>query len=806
MVAKRHFLLAMLFLFIPVWAYGQGVLVDVRPDHHFRLPRPRIWPPYPVPRRRPMPPSSYQIEKLAVHANVDGQVARVQVSQSFVNTGSRQMEVSFVFPLPYDGAIDRLTLLIDGKEYAAKLLDADEARRIYEGYVRRNRDPALLEWIGTGMFKTSVFPVPAGARRTVSLRYTQLCRKTDGLTEWLFPLTTARYTSKPIDTVSFDVTIKSQVPIKSVYSPTHEIHIKRPANRTAHVTWTRDHDVPAQDFRLLYDVGDQAVAASVLSYRPDTDDEGYFLLLVSPEIKAAAKKQPAKKTVVFVVDKSGSMSGKKIEQAKGALKFVLNNLNEGDLFNIIAYDSEVASFQPELQRLSDRTRRKALGFVEGLYAGGSTNIDGALATALTQLQDRKRPSYLVFLTDGLPTAGERNETKIVANADRHNKVHARMFTFGVGYDVNSRLLDKLARTCFGQSQYVRPNEDIEAQVAQLYRQISAPVLVDMKIKFVTQKGEKAAATPVSRIYPKDVYDLFAGNQLVLAGRYKRAGKVRILITGTVDGKPRKYEFNGKFVKHSTDQAKAFVEKLWAIRRIGEIIDEIDLHGKNRELIDELVALATRHGILTPYTSFLADDQVNVRDLAQGRRRAGVALNELSDTSGASAFFQRKAKGSLQRANAPMSSSSLDSFGMPGSSGLGMAAPPTQGPAGGAMRGRALGSGGMMGSGGMGGGPGGSARGGMMPGMGMGRPDADQPAPRKKVLHIGAKTFFWRNNRWEDSVLTEKLIKAMRKIESFSDAYFKLINQRGRSVAKYFAVDQPLIVVLDGIAYSLSATP
>ncbi len=774
---------------VPVAAWGQGVLVDMHPEHHFRLPRPPIWPPFPRPRPRPPLPSSYRIEKLAVHATITGQVAKVQVSQSFVNTGSRQLEVAFVFPLPYDGAVDRLTLLVNGKEYAAKLLPADEARRIYEGYVRRNRDPALLEWLGTGMFKTSVFPIPPGERRTVSLRYTQVCRKVAGLTDWLFPLRTAHYTSKPVDSITFDVTIKSPVAIKSVYSPTQELNVQRPSRTVARVTWKRKHIVPREDFRLLYDVGDRAVSASLLSYRPDRDKEGYFLLFVSPDIKPVDKKTP-RKTVLFVVDKSGSMSGKKIEQAKGALKFVLNHLNQGDLFNIIAYDSEVESFRPELQRFSKTTRRAALEFVEGLYAGGSTNIDAAVSTALSQLHDKKQPTYIVFLTDGLPTAGERNETKIVANARKKNSVRARIFTFGVGYDVNSRLLDKLARSCFGQSQYVRPNEDIEAQVARLYQRIGAPVLVDVKIRFTLAKHGNKAGKPVDRVYPKDVYDLFAGDQLVLAGRYKRPGKVHVKITGKIDGKPQSFECDGKFVKHSADQSNAFVEKLWALRRIGEIIDEIDLHGRNQELIDELVALATKHGILTPYTAFLADDQVDVRDVAKGRRLAERALEALSQTTGQSAFFQRLAKGNLQRANSPLPSASMDAMGMampntaPQTARGGQAAPPMM------QSNLPMGIRKSM------------ARPGMPAAGSAGRPTARAPR-HTKVLHIGAKTFFWRNGRWEDSVLTDEQLKTLKKIEPFGDTYFKLIDSYGKTIARYAAVDEPLIVVLDGKAYYLT---
>ena len=219
-------LLALALILVPVVASAQGLLVDNRPDHPFRLPRPIII--HPHPRPRPIPPQSYKIQELQVDTTVTDQVAKVQVSQSFVNTGSRQMEVSFIFPLPYDGAVDSMTFMVDGKEYPAQLLNAKDARRVYEGYVRRNQDPALLEWMGTGMFKTSVFPVPPGAKRTVTMRYSQVCRKTYGLTEWLFPLSTAKYTSHPVEKVAVNVTLQSKVAIKNIYSPTHSVEIKRP--------------------------------------------------------------------------------------------------------------------------------------------------------------------------------------------------------------------------------------------------------------------------------------------------------------------------------------------------------------------------------------------------------------------------------------------------------------------------------------------------------------------------------------------------------------------------------------------------
>ncbi len=759
---------------LPALVWGQGLLVDIEPGHPYRLPRPPIFPhPMPWPRPPvPEPPASYKIQELAVQATVTDQVAKVQVSQSFVNTGSRQMEVSFIFPLPYDGAVDQMTFMVDGKEYEAKLLNADEARRLYEAYIRRNQDPALLEWLGTGMFKTSVFPVPPGAKRTVTLRYSQVCRKTEGLTEWLFPLSTAKYTSHPVEKITIDVTIQSQAPIKNLYSPTHSIELKRPGDNTARVAFAGSNEIPSSDFRLMYDVGGEPVGASVLSYRPDTNDEGYFLLLVSPDIQRATTSSLAK-TVVFVVDRSGSMSGPKIEQAKGALKFVLNNLQENDLFNIIAYDSTVESFRPELQRYTAQTRSEAIGFVEGIYAGGSTNIDGALQAALTQLQDAGRPTYVVFLTDGLPTAGERREPQIIANAKANNKVRARIFVFGVGYDVNSRLLDKMARECFGQSQYVLPNEDIEAHVAKLYARIGAPILVDLKVDFHLENMPVERGPAVSRVYPKNEIDLFAGDQLVLVGRYKQPGDAQVTIRGRVDGQEQSFDFPAKFVEKSLDDTHAFIEKLWAVRRVGEIIDQIDLNGKNQELVNELVALATRHGILTPYTSFLADETANIRDLAGVRLQAGAALDALRTESGAYGVGQRVVKGSLQSASQAGSGYALDmAFSRGGAAMRGA-------PAGGAAY------------------PSSPPSAGALPGLGAA---AESSPVVTTVINVGSKTFFQRNGRWEDSALSDRQIQERKQIERYSDEYFALTKQYGNEVAKYLALEGQVLVLLGDQAY------
>ncbi|HEY2413685.1 MAG TPA: hypothetical protein VGI40_15655, partial [Pirellulaceae bacterium] len=480
-----------------------------------------------------------------------------------------------------------------------------------------------------------------------------------------------------------------------------------------------------------------------------------------------------------------------------ALKFVLNNLRSGDTFNIVAYDSTVESFRPELQKYDEETRKSALGFVEGLFAGGSTNIDGALTTALAMIRDDSRPNFVLFLTDGLPTVGERNEIKIATNARQNNKLHARLINFGVGYDVNSRLLDRLSRDNFGQSEYVRPDEDIEAHVSSVYGKLAAPVLIDAKVKIdIEGAGEYGG---VSRVYPKEVHDLFAGEQLVLVGRYKKSGDAKVTVTGKIGGKEQKFDFPATLTEKSSDQSFAFVEKLWAMRRIGEIIDEIDLKGKNDELVKELVALSTKHGILTPYTSFLADETAPSKQLADVRlhlEQAGRTVERLREAEGVAGFSQRSDKFNLQDAKVAQSAPA-PSFGggfaggggMPGgsSSGLRAARP-------------AAASGGFGGVG--------------LPGLTPSRAtnairdiDSDRILVADGIQNAGKETLYRRGKQWiannAKDLDPEKDTAKIQRVTRFSDDYFALVSANTPDENAILAAQQEgeeLLVRFRGQAY------
>ncbi len=611
-------------------ALAQVVIIDGR------------WPRLPMPQPVPIR-SDCKIRSVDVHADIQDQAAKVRISQVFQNPSSVPMEAQLLFPLPEGAAVSGLTLLVDGKEMTGRLMNREEARRIYEDIVRRRRDPALLEYMGRDLFQTNVFPVPPGGESTVQIRYSQLLKKDSGLIDFLLPLGTAKFSAKPVENFSVTVSISAGAPIRTVYSPTHQTDISRP-DATHAICKLNLHNVTnPDDLRLLYSTDASPVGLNVISFKPDDKEDGYFVLLATPDSRTGHAPKIAK-TMIFLCDRSGSMSGKKMEQAKAALQFLVRQLEPGDTFNVIAYDSEVESFRPELQRANPATIRTALTWVDGLSAGGGTNIDGALRTGLRMLNDASRPNYLLFLTDGQPTVGETQEARITANAVQENKVNARMFVFGVGFDVNGRLLDRLARGMRGQSVYVRPNENIEAPVSNLYAKVGSPMMTDVAVDIQLDGGT------TSRVYPRQMPDLFRGDQLVLVGRYRKGGAAKINLTGVAGGKKQAFLFPATFADTSRDETDGFVARLWAIRRIGEIIDDLDLHGHNQELVDELVALSVKHGILTPYTSFLADDHVSLSARRDNGAFAGQSVSEqINVVSGAAGFLQREQKGQYQNA-------------------------------------------------------------------------------------------------------------------------------------------------------------
>jgi Ca-activated chloride channel family protein len=582
-------------------------------------------PPHP---HDPFPPN-LSIKYHHVDIKIDNQVAQTTVDQVFINNYHRDIEGTYIFPMPEDISISKFSMFVGGEEIKGKILDRDQARQIYEDIVRRKKDPALLEYFKDGMFKASVYPIPAHGETRIKLYYSEILKANGGICGYRYTLNTEKFSHDPLQSVKLTVEINSNQPIKSIYSPSHDVRIERENDHHAKVTYVEENTRPDKDFLLYYTVSEKDVGFNLLPYE-DEDHQRFFLAMISPQVEVPADRTSSK-NIIFILDTSGSMQGEKIKQAKGALAFCLNSLNTGDRFNVIDFDDEIRSFKNSLVRAGHQNIEEALSFVDKCEAEGGTDINDALLTGLKQIEGNGEASFIIFMTDGLPTVGETDIMHILQNVKKANDSDARIFVFGVGYDVNTRLLDRLAQDNHATSDYVRPSEDIEVKVSGFYNKVSHPILTNVQLSF----GD----VEVYDVYPKELPDIFKGSQLVVLGKYKNDGQTLVTLSGFAQRTLRRLPYEVNF---SPNHKNDFIPRIWATRKIGYLIDQIRLHGEDKELVNEVVRLSKRYGIITEYTSFLvdADYRLAVRDLApQAEEKFHVILDK---ETGVGAVNQSKA--------------------------------------------------------------------------------------------------------------------------------------------------------------------
>lgn len=606
------------------------------------LPRP----PRPCPSCEPIPPRETPYLAVKYHhveVTIEDQVAVTRIDQVFVNTSKWSLEGTYVFPLPEEAAISRFDMWVNGKPVVGELYERDEARRIFEDIVRRRLDPALLEYVGRNLFQADIFPIDPGGERRIEIEYVQALPADSGLVRYVYPLSTERFSPEPLQSVAVNVEIVSDVPIRGLYSPSHPVAIERDGDNRASAGWEASDVTPDTDFALYYTVSPESLGANLLSYR-DENGDGFFALLIAPSLSAATDEVIAK-DVILVLDVSGSMEGEKLEQAKEALIYVLRHLNDGDHYNIIAFSSNVTTYAQTMQPAG--ALREAERFIGELRAVGNTDINGALLEAMA-VADEERPTIVIFLTDGLPTKGVVKTDLILNNVRQATPSSVRLFAFGVGDDVDTFLLDTLARELRGVSAYVRPGQAVDEEVGAFYAKVSTPVLADVHL---TVEG-----VSVSDIYPYPLTDVFAGQQMLVVGRYDGEGEADIELRGEVNGQSHLYRYQAEFSDAGGDD---FLPGLWATRKIGYLLNQIRLYGEDRETVDQIVQLSIRYGIITPYTSFLVEEPEAALS-EEGRR--GIAERELNAIRsapaavafGADAVGKAEAQAALEAADAPAS--------------------------------------------------------------------------------------------------------------------------------------------------------
>ena len=567
-----------------------------------------------------------RVERAASHvrADLDGRVVRYEISETYVNRGNTLGEADFLLPLPKGAAFEDLALSINGEMVTGETLGADRARTVYEEIVRRMRDPALVEWMGHGLLRTRIFPIQPGEEKRVVVRFRAVVeREGDALrVDWLG----ARRGSEAIGVQDLTLSYPDDGALGDAYSPTNVLRSARENGRRLFRT-----EVSTNAMTVLVPVRSSSAAVSLLAHAPSGED-GYALITLSPPANAARE---TPRDIVLVIDVSGSMAGRKIEQARAAGQQLLRSLTSTDRFRLIAFSSDVRSFREGWSVATGASLRAAGEYLDGLRANGGTNIQAALEEALSADTPEGRLPLVLFLTDGAPTVGETRPEAIAQRAGDLRR-QRRVFTFGIGADVNAALLEQVALQGRGTATFVRPEESVERAVGIVTERLTRPVATDVRLRI---DGARLFS-----VQPQGAIDLFAGQDLVVLARYTGAREhATLIIEGRTPDGPVHWTGHVSLPARSSDNA--FVARLWATQRVGYLSAERRRSGGDTELDGELRQLGERYGIPTELTSYLVTEPGTAG--AGGSRP--TPLNQTVVASAPVARFESARAASEQRA-------------------------------------------------------------------------------------------------------------------------------------------------------------
>ena len=778
----NHFIKALLFIIcittvlftIKEDAQSHGFYIVEKPHIHPPRPPHPPFPPHPIPPRPIHKFLPLELKEVKIAAKISDQVSQTTLEQTFYNPSNRRVEGTYIFPIPENAEIESFQMEINGKMTKGEILNAKKAKEIYEKIVRESKDPALMEYSDKAIFKIRIFPIEPKKEKKIKIKYKELLKKDGRMNAYKFPLRAEKFLTNPVNQISLKISIDSENELKSIYSPSHKIDIQRKGKKSALLSYKEKDILPENNFEILFSThqdDESSIGFDFITYKEKGNETGYYAMLISPGNWRPDSLIP--KDVIFVLDSSGSMRVKKLDQAKAAINFCLKSLNKTDQFEIIRYSTETESLFGNLKSANKKNLNLAEDFIQNIEAGGGTAIEEALLEAIKtstsrNVKDLKRPRQIIFITDGRPTIGETRTDKII---DRIIKTHhpikknTRIFSFGIGTDINTKLLDLISQKTKASTEYVLPEESIELKISRFYSKVAQPVMTNISIK-------NESSVRLSEEYPKDLPDLFKGDQLVTLGRYKINQKneknFRAFIQGSIAGKKVKFNLNEKI---NPNRDNAFIARLWATRKVGYLLEEIRLHGESEELKDTVVKLARKWGIVTPYTSYLILEDEESRGVPIARQSIGnrkvtpksnnITIQEArlirrkieaesflgfsKNETGDSAVAASRASNELKSAN--QSGAFRDAY------------KESQ--------------------------------------YGNTNHNFKQQATRR----IAGKTFFENASGWIDSLACEKSYKEEIKIKFGSDSYFNLLYQRPEN-SKWLSVGTNLQIVIDEKLYNI----
>jgi Ca-activated chloride channel family protein len=540
-----------------------------------------------------------EIKEHDAQVMINNGVAVTKVTQIFKNTENRQVEALYTFPVPKGASVANFSMWINGKEIVGEVLEKERAQEIYNSYKRRRRDPGLLEQVDYKTFEMRIFPINAGAEQKVEITYYQELQYDNDRVTYVYPLATV--TRRDIDsrtTGMFGITVeaRSSVPIIEMESPSHgdDFVIARHADSYVTASLEMQSGLLARDVVVSYQISRPKTGIDLITSNSAGED-GYFLMTLTAGEELA--KQEEGMDYVFVMDISGSMrNDSKLIVSRNSVEAFIDELGSGDRFEVMTFNVQPNTLFGELQPATDDIKQKAMTFMTSQNARGGTNLAPAMATAY-KYGNPDRTLNVVVLSDGMTEQGER---QTLMDLIRSRPRFSRVFCIGIGNEVNRPLLEQLADDSGGLAAFISRGDNFARQARSFRRKLMHPAASDVEIKI---KG-----ITVYDIEPKVLPSLYHGSPIRVYGRYKDHGKAFLTLNANIQGREFSQKAELSFPKKDPNNPE--IERMWAWKRIDQLLKQADRNGSREQVIDEIVRLGEGYSIVTEYTSFLVLENDN----------------------------------------------------------------------------------------------------------------------------------------------------------------------------------------------------
>ena len=544
------------------------------------------------------------LDSTAVHVRVENQVAITQTTQYFYNAGSTDT-IKYAFPMREQATATSLRWRVNGLWYTASIAGGPQDTTLPGG--GGTIAPALRNYLGATPLYFSI-PQLVGHDSTIAveLTYVELLRYRFGTVDYTYPSDYHLIQPGPVAAQSLDFLLTSSRSIDSItVVSSHPVGELTNNGTSAHIRIGMYESVATENYAVRYALSLSELGlfgfSSLIADSLVPDTLGGFLTFIA-EPNPSSTVDVIRKVFTLIIDRSGSMSGTKMVQARDAARFIVENLNEGDRFNLIDFDDIITPFRPGHVAYTPQTRDEAITYINALTARGLTNIGGAFGTAVPQFAAASdtTANIIIFLTDGQATAGITATAALVSYVDSlvtASETGILVFNFGIGSDVNQQLLTLLASHHNGLAEFLL-NDELYARITDFYLRVRNPVLLNTSIEF--------NPPVVTEYYPSPLPSLYKGQQMIVTGRYSQAGPLQVTLRGQAFSQQVSYTYN-LHLSDSDGVSLRFLPKLWAKQKIDNLLVQYyQLTPGSPEALalkERIIALSLAYGVLTPFTNF-----------------------------------------------------------------------------------------------------------------------------------------------------------------------------------------------------------